>query len=99
MPDLDVDSVVLSDFPDPVSVPDTRTALERAHDGELLNARELMEVFRLKKSRFHQLLKAGAFDQFKTQPAIGSHCYSGVKVARYLSGDPIYEPTFGRKRR
>ena len=40
-----------------------------------------------------------AFDAFRVTPAIGSKCFSGIKVHRYISGDPIYEPTFGRKRR
>ena len=78
---------------------DTRAAIERAKGGELLSAKELAAIFRLKHSRFHHLAKQGLFDQFLAQPAIGNKCYSGVRVYRYLCGDPVYEPTFGRKRR
>jgi len=77
----------------------TRTAIERAQAGELLGAQELAAIFRVKHARFHQLAKAGAFDAFLVKPAIGNKCYSGIKVYRYLAGDPVYEPSFGRKRR
>jgi hypothetical protein len=94
MPELDV---APSEVP-PAEI-DLRTPLERAQAGELLNAQDLAAIFKLRKSRFHELLKAGAFEEFKTKPAISNYCYSGVKVWRHLSGDPVYEPTFGRKRR
>ena len=76
----------------------TRAAIDRAKVGQLLNGKELAAIFRLKHARFHMLAKAGLFDQFLAKPAIGNHCYSGVKIYRYLCGDPVYEPTFGRKR-
>lgn len=94
MPDLDV-----APSETPHAEIDPRTPLERAQAGELLNAQDLAAIFKLRKSRFHELLKAGAFEEFKTKPAISNHCYSGVKVWRHLSGEPVYEPTFGRKRR
>lgn len=97
MPDLDVDPAVLSS--DQSEDPEPRTPLERAQAGEPLSTPDLQAIFKIKKSRFYQLEKAGAFDQFKLQPAISNYCYSGVKVARYLKGDPVYEPTFGRKRK
>jgi len=77
----------------------TRAAIDRAQAGELLSGKELAAIFRIKHAQFHNLMKAGAFDQFLVKPAIGTKCYSGVKVYRYLCGDPVYEPTFGRKRR
>ena len=76
----------------------TRLAIDRAKAGELLSGAELAAIFRIKHAQFHNLVKAGAFDQFLVKPAIGKHCYSGIKVYRYLCGDPVYEPTFGRKR-
>jgi hypothetical protein len=89
---------------DPISPIDlsdqaTRDAIDRAKAGELLSGKELAAIFRVKHAQFHNLMKAGAFDQFLVKPAIGNKCYSGVKVYRYLCGDPVYEPTFGRKRR
>lgn len=77
----------------------TREAIDRAKAGELLNRTELAAIFRVKHAQFHKLQKAGAFDAFLVKPAIGNKCFSGIKVYRYLCGDPVYEPTFGRKRR
>ena len=77
----------------------TREAIERAKAGELLSAKELAAIFRIKHARFYQLVKAGRFDQFLAKPAIGSKCYSGVKVYRYLAGELVYDSTFGRSRR
>jgi hypothetical protein len=83
---------------DVITRPDTREALARAAAGELLGPTELAAIFRIRHSQFHKLERTGAFDQFKVQPAIGPKCYSGVLVQRYLSGEPVYVPTFGRKR-
>jgi hypothetical protein len=77
----------------------TREAIDRAKAGELLSGTELAAIFRIKHAQFHKLSKVGQFDQFLVKPAIGNKCYSGIKVYRYLCGDPVYEPTFGRKRR
>ena len=84
----------------PIDVGDTatRTAIDRAQAGELLSGKELAAIFRIKHAQFHKLVKAGAFDLFLAKPAIGNHCYSGIKIYRYLCGDPVYEPAFGRKR-
>jgi hypothetical protein len=76
----------------------TRDAIERAQAGELLSGKELSAIFRVKHAQFHKLVKAGAFDAFLVQPVIGLKCYSGIKVWRYLCGDPVYEPSFGRRR-
>jgi hypothetical protein len=78
---------------------ETRAAIDRAQAGELLSGKELGAIFRVKHAQFHNLAKAGAFDPFLVKPVIGTKCYSGIKVYRYLCGDPVYEPTFGRKRR
>jgi len=77
----------------------TREAIERAKAGEPLGIGEIGAIFRIKRAQSSKLAKAGAFDAFLLKPAIGNKCYSGVKVYRYLCGDPVYEPTFGRKRR
>ncbi len=75
-------------------------ALARAKAGELLGRQDLMAIFRIGGSQFDRLNKAGAFDQFKVRPAIGpKSCFSGILVARYVNGDAVYEPTFGRRRR
>jgi hypothetical protein len=76
----------------------TRAALAKAAAGELLGPTEMAAIFGIGASRFGQLNRAGAFDAFKVRPAIGPRCYSGVLVHRYVSGEAVYEPTFGRKR-
>ncbi len=48
-------------------------------------------------SQFHRLDKQGAFDFLKVTPAVGPKRFSGVLIARYLCGEPLYIPTFGRK--
>jgi hypothetical protein len=76
---------------------DARRAIERAKAGVPLSGKELGEIFRIKHAQFHNLAKVGAFDLFLLKPPIGSKRYSGVKVYRHLCGDPVYEPTVGRR--
>lgn len=75
------------------------SALELAAAGGLLGPIEMQEIFRIKRSQFQRLEKLGEFDIFKVTPAIGPKCFSGVLVHRYITGQPVYEPTFGRKKR
>jgi hypothetical protein len=77
----------------------TTAALARAVAGELLGPTELAAILRLRHAQFHKLAKAGAFEHFKVRPVITPKCYSGVLITRWLAGEPVYEPTFGRKRR
>jgi hypothetical protein len=77
----------------------TRDALARATAGELLGPADLAAIFGLKHSQFGKLLKEGAFDAFKVRPAIGRRCFSGRLVAKYLEGEPIAGPVFGRPRK
>jgi len=75
-----------------------RDAMARAAAGELLGPTDMMAIWGLRHSRFGLLLAQGAFDAFKVKPAITPKCFSGVLVSRYLRGEAVYEPTFGRKR-
>jgi hypothetical protein len=77
----------------------TRAALARAAAGYLLGPTELAAILRIKRSQFAKLNKQGAFNHLKTRPALGPKCFSGVLVHKFLSGEPVYEPTFGRRRR
>lgn len=79
--------------------PLTHEALARAQAGEPLTAAELAAIFRVGSSAFAVQRKAGAYDQFQLKPPIGRKVYSGIKVWRYLCGDPVYEPSFGRRAR
>jgi hypothetical protein len=73
-------------------------AMARAAAGELLGPRDMAAIFKIKYSRFNALDKQHAWDQFKVRPALGPKQYSGVLVTKYLAGEPLYAPTFGRKR-
>lgn len=77
---------------------DATDALARAKAGELLGPLDLMAIFHISEATFYRRKASGAFDLFLTRPAIGTRCYSGALVHRYVSGEPVYEPTFGRKR-
>jgi hypothetical protein len=73
-------------------------ALARAAAGELLGPLDLMAIFQISKASFYQRKAHGDFNHLMVRPAVGSHCFSGVLVHRYLRGEPVYEPTFGAKR-
>jgi hypothetical protein len=73
-------------------------AMARAAAGELLGPRDMAAIFKIKYSRFNALDKQHAWDQFKVRPAVGPRCYSGYLVSRYLKGEAVYAPTFGKKR-
>lgn len=73
-------------------------AIARARAGELLGPAEVAAIFGISRSGYTRFNRLHYFDQFKTRPAIGRRCYSGVLLTRYLDGDPLYVPTFGRKR-
>lgn len=64
---------------------------------DLLGPADLLALLPYGKSRFYALQKAGAFDHLKTSPVIGPKCYSRIKVARWLAGERVLAPTFGRK--
>jgi len=83
------------------SVPDAErrlATLARVQHGEALDSSELRLILRMSKTTFARHLAAGAFDKFRLAPQIGRPLFSGVLVARYLAGDPLYIPTFGRRR-
>jgi hypothetical protein len=74
-----------------------REALARAAAGELLSASDLMAIWHISRATFYRLNAAHKFDPFRVTPAIGSRCYSGTLIHRYINGDPVYASTFGRK--
>ena len=73
----------------------SRAALANAAAGELLCAADLRAIFHISVATFTR--RRAEFEAFKARPAIGAHCYSGVLVHRCVTGQPMYEPTFGRK--
>lgn len=82
----------------PVS-PETRAVLARIEAGELVTAAEFALVLRVGHSQFHRLEHAGALEVFKVFPPIGIKRFSGVLIGRYLRGEPLEAPVFGRRRR
>jgi hypothetical protein len=66
--------------------------------GPLLNAREMARVFGITVSQFYRRERLGQMDRFKVRPVLGPRCYSKTLVQRYLDGDPLDAPVFGRKR-
>jgi hypothetical protein len=77
---------------------DTAAAIAKARRGELLSAREMALIFQVAPSHFHRRENAGAYDAFKVKPALGTKRFSGVLVARYLDGEPLFEDLRGRAR-
>lgn len=78
---------------------DREEALARAARGELLGPMDIAAIWRIGRSRFNALNQQGVFEVFKVRPAIGPRCFSGARVHRYIQGERLEEPTFGRKRR
>ena len=74
-------------------------AVEAAHTGAIIGPDDMAAIFGYSASRFYELNRAGAFDAFKVKPAIGPRCFSGTLVTKYLNGDPVFQPTFGAKRK
>jgi len=69
-------------------------ALEKARRGQPLTPADMMAIYGIAATQFfaHRV----EFERFKLNPAIGRAVYSGVLVYRHLTGQPLYEPTFGR---
>jgi hypothetical protein len=73
-------------------------ALARAQAGELLGPVDMMAIFHLSSSAYYRHKARGDFNHLMVRGhAVGTHCYSGVLVHRYVSGEAVYEPTFGRR--
>lgn len=77
---------------------DAAEARARAAAGDLLGPAEFAAILRIGRSQFRRREQAGAFEAFKVRIKLGPKQYSGVLVTRYLAGEALYVPTFGRKR-
>jgi hypothetical protein len=75
-----------------------RAVLARAEAGALLTCDEMALIWRMSARTFRRHLAAGAFDRFKVAPIGGRDLFSGELVTRYRRLEPLYVPTFGRKR-
>lgn len=70
------------------------------HPPALVSAKDLADVWQLSVSQIHRHIKRGDFDFLRPSKgiAIGPKCFSGILLARYLKGEPLYEPVFGRRK-
>lgn len=75
------------------------SALEKARRGELLTIADMAAIFGIGRSQAHRKERAGAFDAFKVTPTLGPKKFSGVLVAKYLDGEPVFEPLRSVRRR
>lgn len=74
-------------------------AFDRHHPPDLVDVHVLAAVFGVGVSQIYKRIKRGEFDKFAVHPQpIGPKRWSGVLLARYLNGEPLYAPTFGAKR-
>lgn len=64
----------------------------------LCGPREMQRLWSITASQFHRHNRKGSYDRFKVVPAIGPRCFSGILIGRYLSGEPLHIPVFGRRR-
>ena len=75
-------------------------AVARAYRGELLSDREMAAIWRMSLATFRTHLGRGEFNAFRVDPQIGGRpLFRGSIVARHLTGQPLYEPTFGARRK
>jgi len=72
-----------------------RAAMARARAGALLSPGDLQAIFQIKRTQFARLARAGAWDPFRVEFAIGRFIYSGAKVARYLDGESVFAHEHG----
>lgn len=65
---------------------------------KLVDVHVLAAIWGVSVSQIYRRIRRNEFARFKVQPAIGPKCFSGILLARYLKGEPLFEPSFGRKR-
>lgn len=64
----------------------------------LCGSKEMAALWGITPSQFHRWNRKGAYEKFKVRPAIGPRCFSGLLIGRYLAGEALIVPTFGKKR-
>jgi len=68
------------------------------HPEPLIGADVMAHVFQIGVSQFYKNEQRGLYDIFKVDPPLGPKRFSGIKLARYVKGEPLYIPTFGRRK-
>lgn len=70
----------------------------------LLSAADLAAVWGVSVGHIHKQIKRGAFDFLRPtsrdgEPiSVGAKQFSGILLARYLKAEPLFVPTFGRRK-
>lgn len=76
------------------------TAIALARTGAVLTGKELRIILRVKPSTFFYHQARGHYDKLKVKTSLGGlQIYSGALIAKWLDGDPVYAPVFGRRPR
>lgn len=65
----------------------------------LVGADVLAQLWSVSVSQIYRRIARNEFDVFRVRPAIGPKCFSGVLIARYIKGEPLYVPTFAVRKR
>src|SRR5262245_14984821 len=92
------DDVVDRNGPIGVPSPRPRAVFDVENPPLVLGPADLAAVWGVSMRTIYRLIKAGEFDCLRTTKEIGTKPFSGILLARFLKGEPLYVPTFGRKR-
>lgn len=70
------------------------------HPTPLVGAETIAAIWGVSVSQIYRRIRNGEFDAFKTKPPIGPKCFSGILLAQYLKGEPLFESRFfGKSKR
>lgn len=74
-------------------------AIARARSGTALTGKELRAILQIKPSIFFYHQARGDYDKLKVKASLGGlQVYSGALITKWLDGDMVFLPVFGRKR-
>jgi hypothetical protein len=83
--------------PETTSMSAREAAIALARSGAPMTGQELRLILGIQPSTFFYHQSHGHYDKLLLKFAAGLKKYSGVLVSRWLDGDPVFTPTFGRK--
>lgn len=92
------DAVVDPQPPSTASLSAREAAIALARSGAPLNAHDLMAILQISAPTFYYHRKRGRYDKLKVKAPMGPREFSGVLVSKWLDGEVVFEPSFGRKR-
>jgi len=83
----------------PCALDATHRLFDVNHPQPLVGADVLAEVFGIGLSAVYKNAKRGLYDDLRATLPIGPRKWSGFLLARHCKGEPVYMPTFGRRRK